>query len=162
LTMLFANEIISLAFGKEFLESGKMLTILSLIIIFRFSMYTYTAILSSSNLNYIKLYTSLVCVGVNIGLNYILIPIYGVYGAIVATVITELLLIILFKYSSSKIIFINIISLQEILIILLGSSSLLFLLNYQLEIKHKIIILCLILISLYPVKRNLKNYLIIH
>ncbi|MCF6330761.1 MAG: flippase [Sulfurimonas sp.] len=159
LTMLFANEIISLAFGKEFVESGKMLTILSLIIIFRFSMYTYTAILSSSNLNYIKLYTSLACVGVNIGLNYILIPIYGVYGAIVATVITELLLVILYKYSSFKIIFINMISLQEILILLFGMMSFYVLYQYNISTNQKLIVLLILIISLVINMKNVKQLL---
>ena len=139
-TMLFANEIISLAFGDEFIESAKMLTILALIIIFRFSMYTYTAILSSSNLNYIKLYTSLACVVTNIGLNYILIPIYGVYGAIIATVITEILLVILYKISSFKIIFTNFITLQEFVIVLIAVGTMIFFWNYQIESLYKIFI----------------------
>jgi len=159
LTMLFANEIISLAFGKEFLESGKMLTILSLIIIFRFSMYTYTAILSSSNLNYIKLYTSLVCVGVNIGLNYILIPIYGVYGAIVATVITELLLVVLYKYSSFKIVFTNFLSWQEVFTISLGIVSFYILYQYSLSIQQKLIVVFLMLFFMVINIKNIKKLL---
>ncbi len=159
LTMLFADEIIDLAFGKEFIESSKMLTILSLIIIFRFSMYTYTAILSSSNLNYIKLYTSLTCVVTNIGLNYILIPIYGVYGAIVATVITELLLVILYKYSSFKIVFTNIISRQEILILTFGMASFYILYQYDINTNQKLIVLLILALSLVVNIKNVKQLL---
>ena len=158
-TMLFAKEIIGLAFGEEFIESSKMLTILSLIIIFRFSMYTYTAILSSSNLNYIKIYTSLACVATNIVLNYILIPIYGVYGAIVATVITEFILVISFKVSSFKIIFINYISKKEMYVF---CSGLLFLiLTYSIEIDtwYKTLVLIFIVVVVLLQRRTIKYYL---
>ena len=158
-TMLFANEIIDLAFGKEFLESSKMLTILSLIIIFRFSMYTYTAILSSSNLNYIKIYTSLICVVTNIVLNYVLIPIYGVYGAIIATVITELLLVVLYKYSSFKIVFTNIISKQEIIILILALVSFYILYLYKIIIIQKLIIFSILFLTLIINIKNVKQLL---
>jgi len=158
-TMLFANEIIAVAFGNEFIESSKMLTILSLIIIVRFSMYTYTAILSSSNLNYIKLYTSLSCVIVNIVLNYFLIPIYGVYGAIVATVVTEVLLVVLYKYSSFKIIFTNYISWQEVTILLLGMGSFYISYYYEISLLEKFVILFILLLSLALNNNNIKQLL---
>lgn len=155
LTMLFANEIIDIAFGDEFIESSKMLVLLSFIILFRFSMYTYTAILSSSDLNYIKLYTSLACVITNIGLNYILIPIYGVYGAIIATIITEILLVVLYKLSSFKIVFTNIITWQEVIVLLLGIGSLLLFFNYQLDIIEKTIIFFVLILSLLINRKNI-------
>ena len=159
LTMLFANEIISLAFGEKFLESSEMLTILSLIIIVRFSMYTYTAILSSSNLNYIKLYTSLTCVVVNIGLNYLLIPKYGVYGALIATIFTEFTLVVLFKISSFKIVFTNYFSMKEFLTLLIGIGSMLGIYIYQPTIYIKSIIFIIILISLLINRRNIAKML---
>lgn len=148
ITMLFAPEIISLAFGNEFIESSKMLILLSIIIIFRFSMYTYTAILSSSHLNYIKLYTSLACVVTNIILNYILIPIYGVYGAIIATILTEILLVFLYKISSFKVIFTNFLTKQEIAIVLIGVLMLFVFLNYQFSLLEKFIFLVFVILSL--------------
>jgi O-antigen/teichoic acid export membrane protein len=159
ITMLFAQEIISLAFGDEFLESAKMLVLLSLIIIFRFSMYTYTAILSSSNLNYIKLYTSLVCVVTNIVLNYILIPMYGVYGAIIATVITEILLVVLYKISSFKIIFTNYITKYEMIIIGFTFISMYVVLNYQITLLYKIIVTLILLSMLLVNYKNIKEKL---
>lgn len=159
ITMLFAPEIISLAFGEEFVESSKMLIILSIIIIFRFSMYTYTAILSSSNLNHIKLYTSLACVVANIVLNYILIPIYGVYGAIIATVLTEILLVFLYKISSFKVIFTNILTKQEIVIMLFGALMLFLFLNYQFSLLEKFIFLVVIALSLIFNPQNIKEKL---
>ncbi len=159
MVMLFSEEIIGLAFGKEFAESAQMLTMLSIIIVFRFSMYTYTAILSASNLNYIKIYTSIACVATNIILNYILIPMYGVYGAIVATIITEALLVVLYKISSFKIVFTNYITIQEILIILFTLLSAFFLLKIELGIAIKITILSIILVSLTLNYKNIQNKL---
>jgi len=159
ITMLFAPEIIKLAFGDEFAESSKMLILLSIIIIFRFSMYTYTAILSSSNLNHIKLFTSLVCTVTNIVLNYILIPVYGVYGAIVATIVTELLLVISFKISSYKIIFTNYITKNEIYDIIIAVFALLIFTFYNIKLLYKIIIFLFILITLFMQRNRIKDYL---
>jgi O-antigen/teichoic acid export membrane protein len=157
--MLFAPEIISLAFGEEFVESSKMLILLSIIIIFRFSMYTYTAILSSSNLNHIKLYTSLACVVNNIVLNYILIPIYGVYGAIIATIVTELLLVVSFKVSSYRIIFTNYITKNEVYKITTAVFFLSITYFYNIEIMYKVGILLFVVAALLIQKNKIKYFL---
>ena len=159
LTILFANEIISLSFGEEFIESSKMLILLSIIIILRFSMYTYTAILSSSNLNYIKLYTSLSCVITNIVLNYLLIPIYGVYGALIATIVTELILVISFKISSFKIIFTNYITYNEFFIFFFTVSFSLFMYFINIIFFYKVLILIVIITILIFQRKKLSYYL---
>jgi len=157
--ILFSDEIIAIAFGNEFQESSNMLSILAIIVIFRFSMYTYTAILSSSNLNYIKLYTSIVCVLSNIVLNYILIPIYGVYGAIIATIITEILLVILYKVSSFKIIFTNYITMEEISTVILTIGAVFFISKVELNITEKSIIFFILLLPLVLNYKNIKQKL---
>jgi len=159
LIILFSKEIIYFGFGEEFNESSKMLIMLSIVVIFRFSMYTYTSILSASNLNYIKLYTSIVCVTTNIVLNYVLIPIYGVYGAIVATIITEILLVVLYKVSSFKIIFTNYLTMQEVFAVLITIGTVFFFFNTELEISIKLIIFSIILLSLVINYRNIKHKL---
>ena len=157
--ILFSDEIIAIAFGNEFQESSNMLSILAIIVIFRFSMYTYTAILSSSNLNYIKLYTSIVCVLSNIVLNYILIPIYGLYGAIIATIITEILLVILYKVSSFKIIFTNYITMEEISTVILTIGAVFFISKVELNITEKSIIFFILLLLLVLNYKNIKQKL---
>jgi len=159
MTMLFSNEIIWLVFGGDFNKSSKILVLLSILIIFRFSMYTYTAILSSSDLNYIKLFTSLTCVFINVGLNFFLIPRYGVYGALSATVVTEFFLVTLYKLSSLKIVFTNYVTKKELLA--LGSSLFTgyYLFFNSIDLKYKIIILillfCLIFINRIKIKKSL-------
>jgi len=157
--IIFSKEIIGLAFGEAFLESAHMLMLLSIIVIFRFSMYTYTAILSASNLNYIKLYTSITCVIFNIVLNYILIPKYGVYGAIYATIATEILLTTLYKISSFKIIFTNYFTFQELLIIAIAFMSILIFSLVSIDLKTKIIIGFLLILSLIINHKKIKNKL---
>lgn len=160
LMMMFSNEIMSIAFGKEFIEASKMLTILSLVIVFRFSMYTYTALLSSSNLNYIKIFTSLTCVIVNITLNFMLIPKFGIYGSIIATVVTEFLLVILYKYSSFKIVFVNLISWQEASLLLFSVSFLMIMLLYVFRLEYKLVVLGLLIVSVIINYKNIKQMLI--
>lgn len=158
-TMLFSPELINLTFGHEFHESSNMLTILALIIIFRFSMYTYTALLSSSNLNYMKIFTSLSCAIANIILNLILIPKYGVYGALIATVITEFILVLFFKISSFKIIFTNYFSIKEFLTLLIGIGSMLSIYIYRPALEVKSMIFIILLISLSINRRNIVKML---
>jgi len=157
--IIFSKEIIGLAFGEAFLESAHMLMLLAIIVIFRFSMYTYTAILSASNLNYIKLYTSITCVIFNIVLNYILIPKYGVYGAIYATIATEILLTTLYKISSFKIIFTNYFTFQELFIIAIAFMSILIFSLVSIDLKTKIIIGFLLILSLIINHKKIKNKL---
>jgi O-antigen/teichoic acid export membrane protein len=159
LIMLFSKELIIYAFGENFIEAKNMLILLSIIIIFRYSMYTYTSILSSSNLNYIKLYTSITCVIINIIMNYFFIPKYGVYGAIYATIITEFILVVLYKISSYKIIFTNYITLQEIFIIFLTLLSVFILLNIDISLKFRFFIGIFILFLLLVDYNNIKNRL---
>ncbi len=157
--MLFADELIYLAFGENFAASSKMLLLLSTIIIFKFSMYTYTAILSSSNLNYIKIYTSIACVVTNVGLNLVLIPMYGVYGAIIATIVTEILLVVLYKISSTRIVFVNFITWQEGIVVFLGAISFVLLYQYKLTLTTKLIIAAVLLISVVLNRKNIKQLL---
>ena len=147
-TVLFAKEIIFYGFGDKFAQSGQILILLSMIIIFRFSMYSYTAILSASKLNYIKLYTSVACTIANIVINYFLIPIYGVYGAIVATIITELLLVILYKVSSSKIVFLNYVTPQELFVFITSLAIVYTFYNYNIDIAIRVFIFLILCISL--------------
>jgi len=157
--MLFSKEIIYFGFGEAFHESSKMLIMLSIIVIFRFSMYTYTSILSSSNLNHLKLYSSIVCVITNITLNYILIPKYGIYGAIIATIITELILVILFKINSLKVIFTNYITFNEIMTLFLSIIFLLFSYMNDLEIYTKLYIFLGIILTIFIQSNKIISYI---
>jgi O-antigen/teichoic acid export membrane protein len=159
MTMLFAHEIIIFSFGSEFIEASKMLILFSVIIIFRFSMYTYTALLSSSNFNHLKLVTSLTCVVINIVLNYILIPDYGVYGSVLATIITEFVLVVMYKISSFKIIFTNYLTIKEIIVLMLTCAMMYFTYFYEIEIVYKFIVLCIVLLIIFYLKNKLKYIL---
>lgn len=145
MTMLFAHEIIAFSFGSEFFGASNMLVLLSIIIVFRFSMYTYTALLSASSFNSIKVITSLTCVFINIGLNYVLIPEYSAYGALVATIVTEFVLVLMYKISSLKIIFTNFITIKEIFSVSTVLLSAYFLFFYKIEMGLKLLVAALAL-----------------
>ena len=158
-TVLFANEIVYYGFGEAFSESSKMLILLSIIVVFRFSMNTYTALLSSSNLNHIRLYTSIVCVVLNIGLNYLLIPKYGVYGAIFATIVTEFAFVLLYKISSFKIIFTNYITIKEVLALSISLTIIYLAVLYEVSLINRVIIFSLLLLSLIINFKTIKHQL---
>lgn len=159
LTMFFAQNIISLSFGAEFVEASRMLILLSVVIVFRFSMYTYTALLSSSSLNYIKMVTSITCVIVNVGLNSTLIPRYGVYGALSATIITEFLLVSMYKISSFRIVFTNIITIKEISSIIIVFVSAYVFFNNNVGVTYRFAIGTLLIITLLISKAWFKTAL---
>lgn len=156
-TMLFAHDIINLSFGSDFAEAARMLVMFSIVIVFRFSMCTYTALLSSSELNYMKLVTSLTCVVINICLNYLLIPQYGVYGALVATMVTEFILVTLYKMSSLRIVFTNILTAGEILAVSFVVAGSYFFTNYSLATSIKVTFAVAIGVALVVNKKKLKN-----
>lgn len=158
-TIIFSHEIISLSFGDGFSKASDMLILMSIIMVFRFSMYTYTALLSSSNLNHIKLVTSFTCVFINVILNYIFIPLYGVYGSLVATIITEFVLVAMYKISSFKIIFTNYFTLKEFSALGVVFVSSYFFSYYEIAIMYKITISVILLLSLFLNKTRIKTAL---
>jgi O-antigen/teichoic acid export membrane protein len=67
--------------------------------IFRFQAAPYSGLLAASNFNYYKMIVSGVCVAVNVVLNVIFIPKYGVLASAFVTVLTELLFWIMLRIS---------------------------------------------------------------
>ncbi|MDN5290604.1 MAG: hypothetical protein PWQ06_843 [Anaerophaga sp.] len=100
---LSANELIKYTFGNEFSDAVLLLVFLSPVLIFRFSMYPYSGILSGSDFNYLKIIASGSCTIINLTLNFILIPKYGIWGAGIAFVVTELSLFVIYKLASMKV-----------------------------------------------------------
>lgn len=97
---LTSGELIHLVYGKEFYDSGNLLSLLSIVILFRFTKYSDSAIVSASEKNRLKLYVTILAVSVGILLNIALIPKYGVYGPLVSVFVCELILWIGFRLSA--------------------------------------------------------------
>jgi O-antigen/teichoic acid export membrane protein len=97
--VVFSELIIKSTFGSEFQSSGLILAILACAMIFRFQAAPYSGLLAASNFNYYKMIVSGVCVAVNVVLNVIFIPKYGVLASAFVTVLTELLFWIMLRIS---------------------------------------------------------------
>jgi O-antigen/teichoic acid export membrane protein len=84
----FSNEIINILYGTEYLESARILRVLSFSIIFASISAVFVKILYAENYEKKYLFKNLLGVFVNIFLNYFLIKSYGALGAAYATLIT--------------------------------------------------------------------------
>lgn len=95
---LFSEELITLFYGDGFISTIQILILLLVIIPFRFNMYPFTAILAGSEYNYLKLYSSIFCSIFSIIFSIILIPEYGIWGAAIVRILTEIILLSSFIY----------------------------------------------------------------
>lgn len=99
---LFATPLISITFGTYYMESSSVLIIHiwgSLFSAMSAISYRYFI---AEGLQKLSFYRGLVGFIINIVLNYLLIPIYGVIGAAIATLISQFMALYLFNVTSSK------------------------------------------------------------
>ena len=94
--------IISLAYGIEFHDAILILKILSTILLFRLFTYIYGWFLTSTDEQKRKVKFQAFCAFLNVILNYFLIIKYQAIGAAVATLITELTLLLLYYVCFKK------------------------------------------------------------
>ena len=101
-TSLYGYDLIGI-YGAEFIEAGGVLKILIWTVCFLFVNGACSLILNASHEEYsvTKIYS--IAAVFNVVLNLILIPKYSVYGASVATVLSEILILILEMYMIKKI-----------------------------------------------------------
>ena len=101
-TSLYGYDLIGI-YGAEFIEAGGVLKVLIWTVCFLFVNGACSLILNASHEEYsvTKIYS--IAAVFNVVLNLILIPKYSVYGASVATVLSEILILILELYMIKKI-----------------------------------------------------------
>lgn len=101
-TLFYGYDLIAI-YGSEYTEAGGVLKILIWTVCFLFINGACTMILNASHKEYsvTKIYS--IAAIFNVVLNLILIPKYSVYGAAIATVISEILILILELYMIKKI-----------------------------------------------------------
>jgi O-antigen/teichoic acid export membrane protein len=81
----FSRQIINIAFGQDYVSGAAALTILAFgYLIYSFS-YTSSNILSMAKKTRIILFVTIFFAGLNVLFNYLLIPVYGINGAAIAT-----------------------------------------------------------------------------
>ena len=87
----FYEYLISFTFGIKYIESGEVLLFLSLGLILMFNAFLRSSYITVSGNQKIILFTSIFSAIINILLNYIFINEFGVLGAAYATVLTQIL-----------------------------------------------------------------------
>lgn len=102
-TLFYASDVIFLFCGNEFIKADDVLKILIWTVCFLFINGAASLVLNASHKEFsvTKIYS--IAAIFNVVLNFILIPHYSVYGASVATVLSEILILILELYMLSKI-----------------------------------------------------------
>ncbi len=99
---IMADFIINLVYGKDFMNSVTAFRYLSIVLVFVFLNFCLGTIVNSINKQKIGTYFSAVGALLNIVVNLLLIPIYGVLGAVVATIATEGILSLLYLFYVNK------------------------------------------------------------
>jgi O-antigen/teichoic acid export membrane protein len=114
---IFSNLIIRKLFGQTYLESSNILFYLSIGLIPMFNAGLRSNFMTISNNQKIILYTSVISAILNILLNYLLIPLIGVKGSVIATIITQIISLIIlniFFENTRKLFYIQINALLQI------------------------------------------------
>ena len=96
---LLSEKIILLLFGPQYHESVAILKVFSLLIIFSYLNGLGGYFLTSINRQALSAKILAATAGINVGLNFLLIPSYSYMGAAYATVVSEVLFFILFFVS---------------------------------------------------------------
>ncbi len=96
-----SDDIICLVFGKNYLGAAEPLRLLSIAIAFSLYAYMYTqCVLIPSNKENIVFFATVISAIINIGLNFILIPLWGINAAAITTIIAEFITFVISIYSS--------------------------------------------------------------
>jgi O-antigen/teichoic acid export membrane protein len=97
-----ANPLIIFLFGRTYEESGPILSLLSVLIFFRFIGNVPATLLTAINKQIIRMWMVISASALNIILNLLLIPRYSYYGAAYSTLFVNFLLMIIYYYHGYK------------------------------------------------------------
>ena len=87
-TLFLSDFIVGTLYGSEYAAAGSVLMIHIISLLFAFQRVPSEYWVLSENLKYFEVYKTLFGVGVNVILNFYLIPLYGINGAALATLIS--------------------------------------------------------------------------
>lgn len=102
--LIAGNDLVLLLFGSKFSTSANLIQWMSILIFIGGVKVPYWRLLFAVNKESTQLRIQAISVAINLTLNLILIPIYGVIGAIVASIISEIYLLVEFHLTCSKIV----------------------------------------------------------
>ncbi|AZO83651.1 hypothetical protein BOO88_10780 [Stutzerimonas stutzeri] len=102
-----ANLFIPIIFGKEYQNSASLVNILAICAPIQFLISSISASLLNHANTKIKVYCLAFASASNIGLNFLLIPIFGAAGAAISTVLSSVILLSAYQFSARKYVFIK-------------------------------------------------------
>lgn len=105
--LFFSEYIILLLFGGDYMPSIEYLRILAFSIPFSFLSYSYGATLLTGQHMILKVKLMGTVALLNIGINVVLIPIYGAVAAAFSTLLCNIILMFLYMYNSTNKVFSN-------------------------------------------------------
>jgi len=100
--LMFSNELTSIVFGSEEIISSTILCIMIIAIPFRFFSSSVGAILTTDNLIRKKIKIQSIIAIINVGLNFLLIPIHGGIAAALLIIVTDGLLMLGYLLTLNK------------------------------------------------------------
>jgi len=103
--MLVSPWLVPLVFGKDYLEAGRILLILSLCVPLRYVATSVGGTLLTQNHMRRKVWLQGLAAIVNLGLNLLLIPSFASYGAAIATVVAEATILVTYLVTVKKHVF---------------------------------------------------------
>jgi O-antigen/teichoic acid export membrane protein len=89
--LLFSSDIVTILFGEKYIESAKVLMVLSIVILVQFNSFLRSSYLVLINKQKLFFYLGVFFAFSNIILNAILIPEIGLMGAVVATLVVRIM-----------------------------------------------------------------------
>ncbi|MGD0548765.1 MAG: oligosaccharide flippase family protein, partial [Terracidiphilus sp.] len=92
-TMIFAGPAVNLILGPQYSESANVLKVLVWAVNIRYMNFSLNTVLLAAGQERVFVRTTLVCLGVNLIGNLVLIPRFGWLAAAVMTIVTEMLLL---------------------------------------------------------------------
>ncbi|PEQ95865.1 hypothetical protein CN481_02535 [Bacillus sp. AFS006103] len=98
----FSKILIPIVFGSKYLFSAEVLMVLSFAIPFRFLAISFGSLLVTRNTMKRKFFYQLPGTAINIIINLTCIPFIGIWGAVISTIVTELVLFVLFLIGVNK------------------------------------------------------------
>lgn len=98
--LLFGRTIILTLYGDVFIDSAIILKFYSLILVFSFFNPLNNKLLMIENLQKLMLIRNLIGLVINLLLNFLLIPIFGLKGAAIATIISQLGIMITYYFNA--------------------------------------------------------------
>jgi O-antigen/teichoic acid export membrane protein len=99
---LLSDWLIVLLYGQEYQAAGKVLMIHIWASVFVFLGVVSGSWLTSENLQRLSFYRTLAGTVINVSLNFTLIPIYGITGAAIATLIAQMVAALIFDIFLKK------------------------------------------------------------